>query len=306
VKWAEERLRHNSVYWGKRVFGDAHWWHIPRSAAELAAARGAAKGPVHRKPKEKDDPRFHGGKKGVFKQGRRVGLFGVLTGGVLRTVWYEGPSESAEDFVRAVEKAQAKFLQTGKKELYLDGMGSYHGAEAAAALKGAGFRKVEKVPPNSPDLNPIENAWARLDDRMAATDPEELETNQEFKARAENALRWLNRNEAEGLTNMVESTQRRLGAVIKLNGGPDELLSRAEEGGRPRRRDFSGGDEQSARALREEEPKDREPTRPGGDQPPNQGQKQAFVIMFERGSVPVVGGWSRRFKRGPPKIIQES
>ena len=222
VKWAEERLRHNSVYWGKRVFGDAHWWHIPRSAAELAAARGAAKGPVHRKPKEKDDPRFHGGKKGVFKQGRRVGLFGVLTGGVLRTVlrtvWYEGPSESAGDFVRAVEKAQAKFLQTGKKELYLDGMGSYHGAEAAAALKGAGFRKVEKVPPNSPDLNPIENAWARLDDRMAATDPEELETNQEFKARAENALRWLNRNEAEGPTNMVESMQRRLGAVIKLKG----------------------------------------------------------------------------------------
>ena len=45
-----------------------------------------------------------------------------------------------------------------------------------------------------------------------------LRTNQEFKARAENALRWLNRNEAEGLTNMVESTQRRLGAVIKLKG----------------------------------------------------------------------------------------
>ena len=35
---------------------------------------------------------------------------------------------------------------------------------------------------------------------------------------SENALRWLNRNEAEGLTNMVESTQRRLGAVIKLKG----------------------------------------------------------------------------------------
>jgi transposase len=218
VKWCEDRLRHNAEYWGNRAFGDAHWSHVPRGAAELAAARGAAKGPVHRKKKEKDDPRFHGGEKGVFKQGRRVGLFGVLAEGVLRTVWYDGVTESADAFVEAMEKAKTRFLQAGKKVLYLDGLGAYHGPEAAAALKAAGFRTVEKVPPNSPDLNPIENAWALLGERMKDTDPEELESVQAFKTRTDNAVRWLNRNKRNELVNMVESTQRGLAAAIKLKG----------------------------------------------------------------------------------------
>ena len=39
---------------------------------------------------EKDDPRFHGGKKGVCKQGRRVGGFGILAGGKLTVAWFDG------------------------------------------------------------------------------------------------------------------------------------------------------------------------------------------------------------------------
>ena len=41
VNWASTRLAHVKAYWGRRAFGDAHWWHIPRTAAELAANRGA-------------------------------------------------------------------------------------------------------------------------------------------------------------------------------------------------------------------------------------------------------------------------
>ena len=41
-------------------------------------------------PSEKDDPRFHGGKKGVCKQGRRVGVFGILADGKLAVAWFDG------------------------------------------------------------------------------------------------------------------------------------------------------------------------------------------------------------------------
>ena len=41
-------------------------------------------------PSAKDDPRFHGGKKGVYKQGRRVGVFGILADGKLTVVWFDG------------------------------------------------------------------------------------------------------------------------------------------------------------------------------------------------------------------------
>ena len=51
-------------------------------AGELCQAR--------RMPSEKDDPRFHGGKKGVYKQGRRVGAFGILADGKLTVVWFDG------------------------------------------------------------------------------------------------------------------------------------------------------------------------------------------------------------------------
>ena len=47
VAWAEPRLLHLAAHWRRRAWGDAHWWHLPRTAEEVAANQGAAKGPVH-------------------------------------------------------------------------------------------------------------------------------------------------------------------------------------------------------------------------------------------------------------------
>ena len=56
---------------------------------------------------------------------------------------------------------------------------------------------MEKLPPNSPDFNPVENSWARLDKRLLATDPRTLETEKALKKRVKNAVAWVNGSKAE-------------------------------------------------------------------------------------------------------------
>ena len=76
--------------------------------------------------------------------------------------------------------------------------------------------KVEKLPPASPDFNPIENAWAQLALRLRKTDPGTLETEKEFRARVTNAVKWLVDNDKLG--RMVESMPKRLLACEQLKG----------------------------------------------------------------------------------------
>ena len=128
---------------------------------------------VYRKASEKDDPRFHEGKKGVYKQGRRVGIFGILADGKLTYAWFDEAKCDGKGFAKLMRQRGAGW-GVDKGLLALDGEKALHTKEAAAAVRGCGFA-VEQLPANSPDLNPIENAWALLDERVAETDPGALE-----------------------------------------------------------------------------------------------------------------------------------
>jgi len=135
VTYAEARLHHLAAFWARRAYGDAHWWHLPRTVAELVASRGATKGRVYRKPSEKDDPRFHGGKtKGVYKQGERVGVFGIMADGKLHVGWFDGGKCSAKS-VAAVFKRCGSAWGVEKGFLVLDGERALHAEPAASAIK---------------------------------------------------------------------------------------------------------------------------------------------------------------------------
>ena len=102
--------------------------------------------------------------------------------------------------------------------LVLDGEKAVHTKEADEAVKEAGFTRGEQLPPNSPDFNPIENAWAVLNDRLGETDPGTLEKWDSFKIRVANAMRRVNENKAEQMENMVRSMPRRLAECLTLKG----------------------------------------------------------------------------------------
>ena len=74
------------------------------------------------------------------------------------------------------------------------------------------------LPPYSPDLNPIENVWALLDIRLAATAPKRFEREKAFRCRVRNAVSWVNRNQHEALRKAVASMPRRLEVVTSGKG----------------------------------------------------------------------------------------
>ena len=215
VAYAEENGECEVKHWKARGYGDAKFWHLARTASELASQE-SGKGRVYRKKKERKDPRFHGGKKGTYKQGRKVGLFGVLVGRCLKAAWLPGGKLNGKTFAGVVRKHFPKWLK-GREAVILDGEGCMHGKAAAAALDEAEV-VVEKLPPNSPDFNPLENAWARLQARLAKTDPSKLENEKAFRQRVKNALKWVNKNEAADLKKMIASMPRRLAAAKALKG----------------------------------------------------------------------------------------
>ena len=75
---------------------------------------------------------------------------------------------------------------------------------------------MEKLPPSSPDFNPIENVWPFLEDRREATDRGKLEKPADSKVCLGSAVLWVNANHEQDLWSCVESMQRRLQTPIRL------------------------------------------------------------------------------------------
>ena len=83
-----------------------------------------------------------------------------------------------------------------------------------------------KLPPSSPDLNPIENVWAMLNLRLARTKPTRWESEKAFRVRVRNAVLWLNSSRGAVLKRLISSMPRRVQACVEVNGGDDSVLSR--------------------------------------------------------------------------------
>ena len=223
VSWTRGKLKGTVAHWKGFAYGDAPFWHLPRTLSELEASRGANSRPVYRKAKERKDPRFHGGKKGTYNQGKKVGVFGVLVHGKLSVAWVPKGKFNAAFFAKTVRTYFPAWTE-GKTGVVLDGETCMHGNLANDALKEV---KVEvlKLPANSPDLNPIENVWAFMNERLEKTDPGTLEDEAAFRQRVENAVRWLNTGVGpQGKPNKqtcertIESMPRRLRALVDLDG----------------------------------------------------------------------------------------
>ena len=83
-----------------------------------------------------------------------------------------------------------------------------------------------KLPPSSPDLNPIENVWAMLNLRLARTKPTRWESEKAFRVRVRNAVLWLNSSRGAVLKRLLASMPRRVQACVEVNGGDDSVLSK--------------------------------------------------------------------------------
>ena len=105
----------------------------------------------------------------------------------------------------------------GCRCVFHDGERALHGAAPKAAYLQAGV-PCNTLPPYSPDLNPIENVWALLDIRLAATAPKGFEREKAFRRRVRNAVAWVNRRKADAVRKALASMPRRLELVRSGRG----------------------------------------------------------------------------------------
>ena len=101
--------------------------------------------------------------------------------------------------------------------VFHDGEKALHGPEPKVAYHKVGV-ECATFPPYSPDLNPIDNVWGMLNNRLEATKPTGWEREKAFKRRVRNAVAWLNSTRSGALKRTVSSMPRRLELLLQGKG----------------------------------------------------------------------------------------
>ena len=214
VQWAEDHKKRTRTWWRNRGFADGHYWYLPFRGSAVRV-KGSS---VLRKKGEGKAPKHQGGKAGGYKQGRRVGVWGVLTRDGLRVTFLPKGRLTGATHAATVRKKYGAWAGWTQGVVH-DGERALWAPAAKAAYTVVGVPAL-KQPPTSPDLNPIENIWARLDDRLERTAPDGYETEKKFMGRVRAAVRHLNTGEQlQELKRTVSSMPTRVQEVLKLKGG---------------------------------------------------------------------------------------
>ena len=214
LAWARKHSARRPVWWRNRAYADAHYWYLPRSRSEVAGS--ASTKAVYRKRAEGKGPQFHGGKGTGYQQGRRVGVWGVLTSERLSVVFLPEGRVSGASHAGVVRRYYARWA-SDRQGVFHDGERALHSPAAKEAYASAGAPCL-KLPPYSPDMNPIENAWAVLNARMEATKPKGWEREKAFRRRVRNAVAWMNSTRTGAFHRIVSSMPKRVEMCIESNG----------------------------------------------------------------------------------------
>ena len=128
-----------------------------------------------------------------------------------------GSEEYRKDVLPWLFQEGKRLFKKRKWTFQQDGDGAHRSKETTDVLRQMSTRENVQVvfdwPPMSPDLSPIENAWALLDRKVAALQPTTLD---ELIGAAQRA--WKELSQAGMGKRLVESVPRRLEEVVQMKG----------------------------------------------------------------------------------------
>jgi transposase len=91
--------------------------------------------------------------------------------------------------------------------------------EALEAMQRCDIQLVRNYPKCSQDFNAIENCWKELRERLFETLPTRFETRDEFIARLNSAVHWLNKNRQNQLWNLCTNQKERASECLNVTNG---------------------------------------------------------------------------------------
>ena len=91
--------------------------------------------------------------------------------------------------------------------------------ESLKCFREHGCHALTVFPRSSQDLNPIENVWAHLRDKLEAEAPEGVESRGDFIRRLRAAVRWLNTTKKPVLVRLCRDMADRAQMVLDNEGG---------------------------------------------------------------------------------------
>ena len=151
------------------------------------------------------------------KRASKAKIFGITTSNGHCLVLPCPLDPSAKDWIKLVQKHIGGFLRAAFPERHtcqvlLDGESLLHTVQAKAALKAEGVRVLPAWPSRSPDLNPQENVWAWVEDRLRKVEKKQ-DTFSVFKRRIVELAKAYPNKEA-----LIPSMAKRVAKCIRRKG----------------------------------------------------------------------------------------
>lgn len=206
LQWCMERQDWSAEDWGNIVWSD-------ECTVEVGGARRKR---VWRRPGERNLPDCI---QPTFKSGRTtVMMWGCFVGNQLGPLVLCPGTMNSEKYCEVLEEHLVRFLKKLKGDpLFMEDNAPIHKSRYTAAWKEDHNIETIKWPPQSPDLNPIENLWAQLKEAVEKRRPREKNRVELLIALREE---WETMRGKTNLKVLVKSMPRRIQAVIKSKGMP--------------------------------------------------------------------------------------
>ena len=153
-----------------------------------------------------------------YKYVKKGKVFGLTLSTGKHFVWVAKDPFKGPDFAKLVRARigpalREAFPDRPRCRLLIDGEKLMHTPEAKAALRDAGVQVLANWPAHSPDLNPQENMWPWLEDKLRSAE-KPSDTFKSFKVR----LRTLARGFPDSVT-LIPSLHKRVAECLKRKGG---------------------------------------------------------------------------------------
>lgn len=139
---------------------------------------------------------------------------GMTYDGLLKCVLYDGSLNSVK-YIEVLNESLKDFMSRHKNFKIVQDNASYHTSVETIAWFSERDFKLVSIPPNSPDLNPIENLWGSFKRKLYSSDLRHMNRTQ-FK---QHIKREWNRIPGSYYEGLVDSMHDRIKAVIKAKGG---------------------------------------------------------------------------------------